>query len=264
VPAGPRQAFDVYGFYWYYGDTTWTWAGGWPTTSGETPFTGGASHVDYGLKGSKEIPGWPGSGGGPYTIKVWAFDPYGPDNEFEAGGASDDWRMYSMASELTNVEVPWGSSAELFVTMKNMASLRGTIRWFDMYGNLRALPWAEVTASPGPGFDSYPAYATGIGAVGAGPSDPAGSYIMWFPAGTHDVSVSTSEASQVWSSSAPTQNAHSTVVVSDGWVGGGDAQLAQSGVAVPEFPSALLPTGVLAVIAVTVWSLRRRTVDRRF
>jgi hypothetical protein len=255
VPAGQQQAFDIYGFYWYYGGAARTWAGGWPTTTGLWP-------MDYGLKGSVEIPGWSESGGGLYTVKVWAFDPYGPDNTFEAEGASDDWRMYSMSSELTDVEVPWGGATALLVTMNNMAALCGTVRWLDMFSNLRPLPWAQVTASPGPGFDSYPAYASGLGAVGEGASDPAGAYIMWLPAGSHDVSVSTSEAPEVWSSSAPTQNAEYTVTVNDGWVGGGDTQLGESGVPVPELPSALLPIGLLAAIAASVWSLRRRGANK--
>jgi hypothetical protein len=255
VPAGRRQAFDVYGFYWYYGDAARTSAGGWPTTDG-------LGQADYGLGGSAEIPDWPGSGGGFYTVKVWAFDPYGPGNTFESEGASDDWRMYSMATELTDVEVPWGGATVLLVTMNNMATLEGTVRWLDMLGNLRPLPWAQVTASPGPTFDSNPAYATGLGAVGSGASDSAGAYIMWLPAGNHDVSISTSDAPGVWSSSAPTQNGHYTVTVTDGWVGGGDTQLGESGVPVPELPSALLPMGLLAAIAASVWSLRRRGPDR--
>jgi hypothetical protein len=265
VPAGQRQAFDVYGFYWYYGDAAQTWAGGWPTTSGTIPYTGGASYVDYGLRGSTEIPGWSGSGGGLYKVKVWAFDPYGPNGLFDSAAPSDDWRMYQMAWPLENVEVPWGGSVELFVTMNNMATLRGTVSWLDMFGNVRALPWAQVTASPGPSTDSIPAYAAGLGAVGAGASDPAGAYIMWLPAGSHDVSVSTSEAPQVWSSSAPTIDAAHTVVVSDGWVGSHDTRLSYSeGVPVPEFSSAPLPIGILAIIAVAVLLLLRRTVIKRF
>jgi hypothetical protein len=255
APAGQRQAFDVYGFYWYYGGAARTWAGGWPTTSG-------TKAADYGLRGSDDISNWSGSGGGLYTVKVWAFDPYGPDNTFEAEGASDDWRMYSMATELVDVQVPWGGATVLLVTMNNMATLRGTVRWFDMLGNLRALPWAQVTVSPGAEFDSYPAYASGLGAVGAGSSDPAGAYVVWLPAGTHDVSVSTSEAPQIWSSSAPTQNVRYTVTVSDGWVGGGDSMLShEEGVPVPEFPSAPPPIAMLAIIAVALLSLRRRAVD---
>jgi hypothetical protein len=194
-------------------------------------------------------------------VKIWAFDSMGPNGEFEDGMPSDDWRMYQMGWELTNVEVPWGGSVKLFMDMNNMASLRGTVRWFDMYGNLRPLPWAQISASPGSAFDIVPAYSSGLGAVGAGASDSAGSYIMWLPAGSHDVSVSTSEAPQVWGSGAPTSNAEYTVVVSNGWVGGGDSQLAGSGTPVPELPSFIAPLTVFAVLAASVWLLRKRTLN---
>jgi hypothetical protein len=273
VPAGQVQGVDVYGFYWYYGDAARTWAGGWPTVNGwhNEGFTG--AKWDSGIKGTADIPGWEGSGGGLYSVKVWAFDPAGPDgvaaaawppwghDSFEAGFPTDDWRMYSMGWELSGIDLPWGGNAQLFITMNNMASLRGTIRWFDMFGNLRALPWAQISASPGPATDSIPAYSSGNGALGAGASDPSGAFIMWLPAGSHDVSVSTSEAPQVWSSSAPTSNAEYTVVVSDGWVGGGDTQLAhEEGVPVPELPVAA-PLAMFAAIAAAVWLLRKRTVS---
>jgi hypothetical protein len=255
IPAGEAEAVDVYGFYYYAGDPTRTWAGGWPTTNA-------AGYLDSGLKGSNDIPGWSGSGGGKYTIKVWAFDPYGPDGLFEAAAPSDDWRMYQMGWPLENIELPWGGAQDHFITMNAMATLTGTVQWLDMFGNLKALPWAQVTASPGSAFDSHPAYATGLGAVGAGASDSAGAYIMWLPAGSHDVSVSTSEASQVWGSSAPTMNAQYTVFVSDGWVGGGDTRLAyEEGVPVPELPSFALPLSLFAVLAASVWLLRKRTLN---
>jgi hypothetical protein len=213
--------------------------------------------------GSVDIPGWEGSGGGLYTVKVWAFDPRGPNNAYEAAGfAVDDWRMYSMGWELTDVELPWGGAQELFVTMNNMATLRGTVEWIDMFGNARPLPWAQVTASPGPSFDQYPAYSTGNGAIGAGASDPSGAYLMWIPAGTHSVSISTSEAPQVWMAGAPTQNAEFSVVVSDGWIGGGLSRLAhEEGVPVPEIPSFLLPLSLVAALAASVWLLRKKTLD---
>jgi hypothetical protein len=92
VPAASGAMVDVYGFYGYTGGAMRTWAGGWPTNNA-------TGQTDYGLKGSVDIPGWPGSGGGLYTIKVWAFDPFGPDNKFEGSGEfSDDWRMFSMAT----------------------------------------------------------------------------------------------------------------------------------------------------------------------
>jgi hypothetical protein len=250
--AGDYSCFDVYGFYWYFGGPARTWAGGWPTTNG---FIG--QQRDYGLKGSVDIPGWEGSGGGLYSVKVWAFDPMGPNGAFEASGATDDWRMYSMGWELTDIQVPWEGAVSVFVSMNNMASLRGTIRWFDMFGNLRPLPWAEISATN----PDTVAYSTGNGAVGAGSSDSAGAYLMWLPAGSHDVSISTSEAPGAWSSSAPTQNAAFTAVLSDGWVGGGDAQLSASGLPVPELPSFAAPLAMFALIAASVWLLRKRNLN---
>lgn len=261
VPAGEIAKFDVYGFYWYFGGPVRTWAGGWPTVD---TYGGGSAmdaQWDSGLRGSNDIPGWEGSGGGLYTVKVWAFDPMGPNWQFDEGLPVDDWRMYAMGWEMTDINVPWGGSVEQFITMNNMATLRGTIRWFDMYGNLRALPWAQVSASPGPATDQVPAYAAGLGAVGAGASDPSGAFIMWLPAGAHDVSISTSEAPQAWSSSAPTSNAEYTVVVSPGWVGGGDSQLSGSGTPIPELPSFLVPLSLFAALAASVWLLRKRTLN---
>jgi hypothetical protein len=202
-------------------------------------------------------------------VKVWAFDPRGPDDVYRyidpvtgvPVGADDDWRMYSMGWELTGIEVPWGGANALFLTMNNMASLRGTVRWFDLFGNLRSLPWAQITASPGPDTDGIPAYSAGYGAVGAGPSDPAGSYIMWLPAGTHDVSVTTSEAPQIWSSSAPTSNMDFSVTVSGGWANSVDTQLEESGTPVPELPSFVAPLALFAALAASVWLLRKRTLN---
>jgi len=256
VPAGGAQSLDVYGFFWDIGGPTRTWAGGWPTTDGWN-----TQQKDYGLKGSNDVPLWAGSGGGLYTVKVWAFDPWGPNGEFEASGPTDDWRMYAMGWDLNNVEVPWGGSVQLFVTMNNLATLRGTVRWFDMFGNLRALPWAQVSASPGPAFDQVPAYAAGYGSIGSGTSDSSGGYIMWLPAGTHDISITTSEAPGIWSSSAPTSNAEYTVLVSDGWVAGGDSQLSGSGTPVPELPSFVAPLSLFAALAASVWLLRKRTLN---
>jgi hypothetical protein len=242
VPASDSQSMDIYGFYQYYGNAVRTWAGGWPVPAGGTSVV----QNDTGLRGSVDVPGWTGSGAGLYTVKVWAFDPRGPNNKTDTGTFSDDWRMYSMATTLTNVQVPWGGAVALSVDMNDMATLTGTVRWFDMYGNLYALPWAQVTASPGPSTDQYPAYQTG-------------SYIMWLPAGSHDVSVGTSEAPQVWSSAAPTQNAAYTVVVSPGWMGGGDSQLSTSGTPVPEVPAFAAPLALFAVLAASVWLLRKKS-----
>jgi len=255
---GQVTTFDVYGFYWYFGDLARTWGGGWPTTNGLNQPTWTGGQWDGGLRGSVDIPGWSGSGGGLYTVKVWAFDGRGPDNAYEAANPTDDWRMYSMGWELSNIEVPWGGAQELFITMNNMAKLRGTVSWIDMYGDLRPLAWAQVTATN----PDTVAYSTGNGGIGAGASDPSGEYVMWLPAGTHDVSVSTSEAPQVWSASAPTQNSAYTVVVNDGWVGGGDTRLAhEEGVPVPELPSFVVPLSLFAALAASVWLLRKRSLN---
>lgn len=256
VPMGGAQSFDVYGFHWYTGGPARTWAGGWPTTDGlNNPGAG----RDYGLKGSNDIPGWADSGAGLYKVKVWAFQS--PGGSMSVDPFAKEWRMYQMAWPLENIQVPWGGAVEVFVTMNNMATLRGSVSWLDMFGNLRALPWAQVTASPGASTDQIPAYAAGLGSTG-GASETAGAYIMWLPAGSHDVSVSTSEAAQVWSSSAPTQNAQYTVVVSDGWVAGGDSRLASNaGVPVPELPAFAVPLSLFAVLAASVWLLRKRTLN---
>jgi hypothetical protein len=261
VPLSSGAMIDVYGFYGYSGDPYRTWAGGWPTNDG-------TGQTDYGLKGSVDVPGWAGSGGGLYTVKVWAFDPFGPDNAFNGPGTfSDDWRMFSMATAITNIQVPWGGVQEVYVAMNNMAKLEGTIRWFDMFGDLRPLPWAQITAtnpaltSPAAG---YPAYSSGLGAIGAGSSDSAGAYIMWLPAGSHDVKISTSTAGQIWASgqgvSGSTFNSGYTAVVSPGWVGGGDTNLADSGTPVPEVPAYLLPLTLMAALAASVWLLRKNNV----
>lgn len=224
--------FDVYGFYWHHGGPARTWGGGWPTVN---MFPGASAYRgiqwDSGLRGSSDVAGWAGSGGGKYTVKVWAFDPRGPNNAYELVAPSDDWRMYSMGSELKDIEAPWGGALQLFITMNNMASLRGTVRWFDMFGNLRPLPWARIqTTDPAhtSSSEGYPAYALGVGATGS-ESDPWGAYVMWLPPGSHNISVDTSEAPQIWSASAPTQNAEFSVAVSNGWVGGGASTLAPSG-----------------------------------
>jgi len=261
LPAGGSTSFDVYGFYWYAGGLARTWAGGWPTPTWGTQTSrelGSPNFADRGLRGTAEIPGWPGSGGGLYSVKVWAFDALGPDGVY---GTADDWRMYSMAWPLSDIMVPWGGAQEVFITMNNMATLRGTVSWIDMYGDMRPLPWAQISASPGPATDSVPAYSSGLGALGLGPTNPSGAYIMWLPAGSHDVSVSTSEAPEAWSASAPTQNAQYTVVVSDGWAGGGDTRLGGSGVPVPEVPAFAVPLALFAALAASVWLLRKRTLN---
>jgi len=262
IPAASGADVDVFGFYQYYSGAMRTWAGGWPTSNK-------TSWADSGIMGSIDIPGWAGSGGGLYSLKVWAFDPFGPNNVFDAEGFSDDWRMYAQAVEIKNLQVPWGGLQEVYVRMDNMAKLEGVVRWYDMFGNLRPLPWAQISATNPSTAGSVasggsPAYSSGLGAVGAGSTDPSGAYIMWLPAGSHDVKISTSNAAQVWASgqgvSGSTFNSGYTVVVSPGWVGGGDSSLADSGTPVPEVPAYLLPLTLIAALAASVWLLRKKNL----
>jgi len=253
VPMNGWTAFDVYGFYYYFGNPARTWAGGFPTTTGIDN-----AQYDYGLPGSVDIGGWSGSGAGLYTVKVWAFDSRGPDNTYEPPAAlpSDDWHMYSMSAELKDIQAPWGGAVEYWMTMDDMAKLSGTVRWFDMYGDLRGLPWARIQASdpaqtsPAEGF---PAYSTGFAA-----GDSSGSYLMWLPTGSHDISVDTTEAPQAWTSGAPTQNMQYTVVVQPGWVGGSETNISASGTPVPEVPAYVVPVTMIAALAASVWLLRKK------
>jgi len=229
---------DVYGFYWYFGDPARTWAGGWPTTNGysnsgpQVGWSGGA--WDSGLRGSDDIPNWSGSGGGKYQIKIYAFD-------------YERQRMYAMGWPLSDISLPWGGAEDFYIDMNSLATLRGSVAWLDLYGNYRALPWAQIGATPGPD-DGTMAYGVP-------------EYVMWLPAGTHDVSVSTSEAPSVWGGPAEL-NAQYTVVLTDGASGGGDSRLDHTeGVPVPELPALLVPFGLLAALAASVWLLRKRNLS---
>jgi hypothetical protein len=237
---------DVFGFYWYAGDPARTWAGGWPTNNGNansgpqvSPWTGLA--WDSGIKGSNDIPNWAGSGGGTYSIKIYAFD-------------YDNQRMYAMGWPLTGISLPWGGAEDFYVDMNSLATLQGTVSWLDMFGTYRLLPWAQITASPGP-TDNVPSTA---------PNNAYGTpdYIMWLPTGSHDVMVSTSEAPGVWGGPNQ-QNGQYTVVVTNGSVSNvGPSRLDHTGgVPVPELPVYVLPFGLLAVLGASVWLLRRRNLN---
>ena len=175
-----------------------------------------------------------------YTVKIYAFD-------------YDHQRMYAMGWPLTGITLPWGGAENFYVDMNSLATLKGTVSWLDMFGTYRALPWAQISASPGP-TDNTPSTAPNIA---YGTPD----YLMWLPAGSHDVSVSTSEAPGVWGGPAE-QNGQYTVVVSNGWVGGGESRLDHTGgVPVPELPVYVLPFGLLAVLGASVWLLRKQNLN---
>jgi hypothetical protein len=241
--AGFSTAFDVYGFHWYYGGPSsrndGLWANGWETTDG-------THQMDSGLPGSRDGPAGLGvTGGGLYTVKVFAFDPYGPDGVF---GTEDDWQSY-YADPVTSLELPWGGSQALFVTMNQMGRLSGTATWLDMYQDMTGIPWATVSSG-----DSFASTTSAIiDEFGLGFTEP--SYFLWLPAGTHDVSISIASAPQIF---AP---ASSTTVISDGWSGTYDQTLVPTGVPVPEFPASMLLV-MLSALGASVYLLRRkRTVN---
>jgi hypothetical protein len=198
------------------------------------------------LPGSRDGPAGLGvTGGGLYTVKVFAFDPYGPDGVF---GTEDDWQSY-YADPVTSLELPWGGSQALFVTMNQMGRLSGTATWLDMYQDMTGIPWATVSSG-----DSFASTTSAIiDEFGLGFTEP--SYFLWLPAGTHDVSISIASAPQIF---AP---ASSTTVISDGWSGTYDQTLVPTGVPVPEFPASMLLV-MLSALGASVYLLRRkRTVN---
>jgi hypothetical protein len=234
--------FDVYGFHWYYGNpdsrNDGNWANGWETTDGTL-------QNDYGILGSRDTPQF--HGGGLYTVKVFAFDPYGPDNIM---GTADDWQSYYAGTAptwaaVTGLEIPWGGGATVGITLNQLGRLSGTPTWLDMYGDMSFVPWATTTAES--------TFASGVGGIdaswGFGYSMPG--YFVWLPAGTHSVSIGIASASQVF---AP---ASSTVVVSDGWSGTYDVTLIPTGTPVPEFPATAFVV-LLSALGASVYLLRRR------
>jgi hypothetical protein len=251
MPMGVRVAFDVFGFYSYYGSSDSRierfWANGWDTTNG-------AGHADSGIRGSQdvqELDGW-----GDFTVRVWAFDPHGPDDVFNANGpdgifgtdddytSSDlvegglsDFRAYAQTTEITNVEAPWGGAAVVQLTLEEQPSLLGVVYWTDMFGNLRTLPWAQVIErSPG---DTWTSSATG-------------SYRLWLSPGPHEILVTTIGEEQLW------QTYQFEITLS----GPGahtfrDVTLTPSGTATPEFTGPAW-TAVIPLTALMILLSRRR------
>jgi len=257
VPAFQDFAFDVYGFNHYHGGPSsrnqGLWANGWDTTDGVMPH-------DHGLRGSKDFPGV--TGGGLYTVKIWAFDPRGPDNEI---GTADDWQSYYQIEEFTGVEVPWGGVVTVHPTIQQYGRLVGDARWDDQFGNARLMPWLQVSASGETTVVAYSAPMVGSGAAdseicfgvsgfgGAAAGDVCEpSFFAWVPDGTYDVSAQVTVAPQVLS--AP--GAPFVVEITHGFATSLDIDTEQTGVPVPEFT--LAPLVALSALAASVYVLRRR------
>jgi len=257
VPVGSIAAFDVFGFYSYYGGPDSRidrfWANGWDTTDG-TP------HADSGIRGSKDmldLEGW-----GDFTVRVWAFDPYGPDDLFDSTGPDgifgtdddytlpdpidsglSDFRAYAQTSDITNVEAPWGSTVTVHVSLEEQPSLLGVVSWLDMYSDLRTLPWAQVIErSPG---DAWTSSATG-------------SYRIWLSEGSHEFLVTTIGEEQLW------ESVEFEIVLAKGGVHVfRDVTLTVSGTATPEFPSFTLAMVVPFAASLILLSKRRRKTARK-
>jgi len=113
------------------------------------------------------------------------------------------------------------------------------VYWYDMYGNLRRLPWALVTAT-----------SVG-GGIAATSSTTDGTYALCVPPGTYNVIAS----------SDPGFTPQSKMVTFSlgAMVTGIDFRLQPSGEPIPEYPapfiSALL---IIAIIAAAIMIRRRR------
>lgn len=132
-------------------------------------------------------------------------------------------------------------SSMIMPSNASMSVIRGTVSWYDMYGNLRPLPWAQVVAEGDAGAPTTASTTTD------------GTYMMWVTPGSYNVTVS-SDPGYIPQSK--------TVTVSPGGVAGGvDFQLEASGKPIPEYPSVAQPVMLLiAALAATVLIRRRNHV----
>jgi len=256
VPSNGTVVFDVFGFHSYYGDldsrSDGFWANGWDTTSG-------ATHMDSGLRGSRDALDLEGAGA--YTVRVWAFDPYGPDGVFDSNGPDgifgteddytlpdtvdgdlSDFRAYTQVSDVTGVETTWGGTAEVSVKLEEMSSLLGVVSWLDGHATLRTLAWSQVVEiSPG----------------NAWTSSTTGTYRLWLTEGPHQFLVTTIGEEQLWEQ-----------FYFDITLGGGgvhtfrDVTLTTSSTMMPEFTSAIwaavLSLGVPLILLSRLGSRRAR------
>jgi hypothetical protein len=125
----------------------------------------------------------------------------------------------------------------------SMSMIRGTVYWYDMYGNLRPLPWAQVVAE---GNSGEPATAS---------TTTDGTYMMWVAPGSYNLTVSVDPAYTPESK---------TVTVSEGGIATADFQLQPSGKPIPEYPPMAQPVMLLiAALAAAVLIRRRNDVRSR-
>jgi hypothetical protein len=116
-------------------------------------------------------------------------------------------------------------------------SVEGHVYWTDMYGNLRPMEWAYVTASDG--ASTYQTSTVGDG-----------SYVMWLPAGTYNITASSGNPA-FYPESAP------SVVVSWGSSTPVDFTLKPTGKPVPELLPWAQPIILLGMLMITAVAVRR-------
>jgi hypothetical protein len=231
-------ASDVFGFYWYFGGQSsrndGLWANGFDTTSGTL-------QPDTGLRGTSDGPGI--DGGGSYKVKVWAFEP-----------GEGKWNSYYMVSDPTGIDVPWGGAVSVYVDLEQMGRLSGSISWINMYGDMEAMPWLQLTASSSQG--TVVAYSTPMGfdpATSFLTDEPA--YFMWLP-GPSDTKYTVTAQATVAPQILAISGAEPEVSISPGFESTADVGMLPTGTPIPEFP--LAPLVALSALAASLFVLRRR------
>jgi hypothetical protein len=119
-----------------------------------------------------------------------------------------------------------------------MSDIRGTVYWYDQYGNLRLFPWVQVTAM-----------STDGSMVASSTTD--GTYILCVPPGTYNVTASSdpgfiSQSKLVTFSPGSVDNA------------GVDFQLQPSGKPIPEYPAPFISALLIITILAATIMIRRR------
>jgi len=122
------------------------------------------------------------------------------------------------------------------------ASVYGGVYWIDQYGNMHPMAWAQVTADDG-ASQPIVAYTTD------------GSYEMWLPPGTYDITASSDPG--FYPESAP------SIVVSPGSSTSIDFTLEPTGRPIPELPPWSQPVIVLATLMITAIAVRRHKTRTR-
>jgi len=121
-----------------------------------------------------------------------------------------------------------------------MSSIRGTVYWYDMYGNLHPLPWAQVIAESEEGSSTVASTTTD------------GTYVLWVDPGSYNLTVSSDPGYTPVSK---------MVTITPGGAVTADFQLEPSGKPIPEYPSVAQPVMLLiAALAATVLIRRRNHV----